>query len=163
MATLLKQVQGFTRGQAKAGANGLKLVETTIDHMFEHNDWTPLAWLLAKTEGADSTVLRRVVKECVGGVKLKRDANQPSGLRITLGDNAGPSEKMPLLRELTGESVSFRSKQVREVLFEAPEIVFDLDKWALTLARRMNKEHVTQAKLDNALKSALKTIAAKGG
>jgi len=161
MATLIKQVQGFVKGQSKAGANGLNLVAVTIDHMFEHGDWTPLAWLIAKTEGSDSTTIRRIVNECVGGVKLKKDNKQPSGMSIVVGDNAGPSEKMPLLRGLIEHKVSFRSKDVREVLFEKVETEFDLDKWALTLARRMNKEHVTQARLDNAIKAALKDLKTK--
>ena len=161
MATLLKQVQGFTRGQGRAGINGLALVASTIDHMFEHGDWTPLAWLIAKTEGSDSTTIRRIVNECVGGVKMKRDIKQPSGLHIKVGDNAGPSEKMPLLRGLIEEKVSFRSKIVREALFETPETEFDLDKWAMNVARKMNKEHVTQARLDNAVKVALKELAVK--
>ncbi len=161
MATLIKQVQGFVNGQAKAGANGLALVVTTIDHMFEHDDWTPLAWLIAKTEGSDSTTIRKIVNECVGGIKLTRDAKQPSGLRIKLGDNSGPSDKMPLLRGLVEERVSFRSKSVREVLFEAPEPVFDLDKWALTVARKMSKNGLTLAQLDNSIKNAQKSVAAK--
>ena len=161
MATLIRQVQGFTKGQAKAGANGLALVVTTIDHMFEHDDWTPLAWLIAKTEGSDSTTIRRIVNECVGGVKLKKDSKQPSGMSIVVGDNAGPSDKMPLLRGLIEEKVSFRSKHVREVLFETVETKFDLGKYAMTVARRMNKEHVTQAQLDNAIKAASKELKAK--
>ena len=161
MATLIKQVQGFTKGQAKAGANGLALVVTTIDHMFDHDDWTPLAWLIAKTEGSDSTTIRRIVNECVGAIKLTRDVKQPSGLRIKLGDNAAPSDKMPLLRGLVEEKVSFRSKVVREALFEAPEPVFDKHKWAMNIARKMAKNNVTLAMLDNEIKSAQKTIAAK--
>ncbi len=161
MASLIKQVQGFVNGQGRAGTNGLKLVETCIDHMFQHGDSTQLAWLIAKMEPSDSTTIRRIVNECVGGVKMKRDVKQPSGLLISLGDNSAPSEKMPILRELTGNKTSFRSKDVREALFEQADPVFDLDKWALTVARKLNKNKVSQAQLDNALKAAQKTIAAK--
>ena len=161
MATLIKQVQGFVKGQSTAGANGLRLVQVCIDHMFEHDDWTPLAWLIAKTEGSDSTTIRRIVNECVGGIKLTKDVKQPSGLRIKLGDNSAPSDKMPLLRGLVEEKVSFRSKVVREALFETPEPVFDKHTWAMTIARKMAKNNVTLAMLDNEIKAAQKTIAAK--
>ena len=161
MATLIKQVQGFTRGQSKAGVNGLVLLVTTIDHMFEHDDWTPLAWLIAKTEGSDSTVLRRIVNECVGGIKLTRDVNQPSGLRIKLADNGGPSDKMQLLRELVEHKVSFRSKTIREVLFEQAETAFNVETWAMNVARKMSKNNLTLAQFDNAIKNAQKEIAVK--
>jgi len=161
MTDLTSQVTGWTKRQGKAGVRGLELVSVCIDHMFKSGDWTPLAWLITGLEGNDSSTIRRIVNECVGGIRMVRDAKQPSGLRIIRGDNAGPSEKMPLLRGLIEHKVSFRSKDVREVLFEKVESEFDLDKWALTLARRMNKEHVTQARLDNAIKAALKDLKAK--
>ena len=57
-----------------------------------------------------------------------------------MGDNAGPTEKMALLRELVQEGVSFRSAQVGKVLFDKTAPTFDLKKYAKTFAAKMKKE-----------------------
>ena len=147
MATLIKQVQGFTRGQARAGANGLALVEKCIDHMFEHHDWSQLAWLIAKLEARDASVMRAIVGKCVGGISLitkgKEAQKQPSGLHIKMGHNAATTEAMETLRSLIEERVSFRSKRVADELLKRDPAEFDLAKYAKAVMRKLDKEHCT--------------------
>lgn len=155
MATLLKQVKAFVTNQRNAGAKGLSLTMVCIDHMFEHNDWTPLAYLINTCEARDSAVLRRIVGVCVGGIKLttkgKEAKNQPSGMVIKLDHNAGVTDKMPILRKLVEEGVSFRSKAVAEELFEKNEKPFDLPAYAKRLKAKLEKEHITVKQLLDAM------------
>ena len=155
MATLIKQVQGFVRGQNTGGKNGLAFVEKTIDHMFEHGDWTPLAWLVAKSDPSDARLYRAIIGRCVGGItmnaKSKEAKVQPSGLEIKMGENAGPTDLMPTLRKLVEDGESFRGKAVKEELLGKEPPAFDLAKYAKTIANRLAKEEVTVKDLMNAI------------
>jgi len=154
MATLISQIKGIVTGHNNSGVKVLWAVEQSIDHMFAHNDWTPLAWLLAKMEPkTDQGLLRRIVGECVGGVTLvskgKLAKDQPSGLFIKRAANADVTEKMAILRKLVADGESFRGKAVREQLLEKPDPVFDLH----TFIKRMVKKIETEGfSLDQALK-----------
>lgn len=142
--SMMKRVQNFTRAQRNAGKTGLALLEITIDHMFSKGmDWTPLAWLIAKTDERDSAILRRIAGACLGGVTLRKDPEQPSGLRIVRGANAGVTEKMEILRQLVKAGESFRSKGVAEALFDKPAPEFDLHKYVKTVLKRLDNNHVT--------------------
>lgn len=147
MAKLIKQVQGFVRGQNNAGVRGLELMAQCIDHMFEHNDWTPLAWMIAKSDSRDSAIFRAILGASTGGVSLsstsKQAKEQPSGVFITVKDNAGYSEKMTILRELIEEGVSFRSNAIKERLLEKKKSEFDLKAYAKRLVNKLDKEGYT--------------------
>ena len=151
MATLIKQVQGFVRNQSKAGAAGLALLNTCIDHMFEHGDWTPLAWLVAKSDAKDGAIFRSIIRETTAGVSMvsssKEAKEQPSGILIKVASNAGPTDKMPILRELVAEGVSFRSNAVKERLMDKKATEFNLKAYAKRLQNKLAKEGCTVADL----------------
>lgn len=157
MATLIKQVQSFVTNQRNAGANGLLLVKTCIDHMFEHNDWTPLAWLLAKTEQRDATVLAAIVGAVTDGVtkegKSKEAKAQPSGICIIKKKDARINNKYAILCDLVEEKVSFRSADVKARLLEREPPTFDAEMFVKRLLAKLEKEHLT---LDQVLKIAAK-------
>lgn len=142
--TLLSQIKGFVTSQNNSGKNGLVFVERCIVHMFEHGDWTPLAWLLAKSQGTDKARLRAIVGQCVGGMTIssssKEAKKQPSGMIIKLGDNAGPTEKIDILRKLIEDGESFRGKAVSTELLKQEAKEFDLHGYAVNFYRKMNKE-----------------------
>lgn len=147
MATLIKQVKGFVTRQNNAGASGLALFTSCVDHMFEHGDWTPLAWLIAKTASRDGAAFRSILGAVTGGVSIvttsKEAKEQPSGIVIKVKDNAGPSDKMTLLREMVDEGVSFRSNAIRERLLEKEKPEFDLKAYASRLVKKLDKEGYT--------------------
>lgn len=147
MATLIKRVQGFVRGQTSAGANGLTLIQDCVDHMFEHNDWTPLAWLINRSEAQDKSRIRAIVGKVAGGITLttkgKEAQKQPSGMHIKVGENAGPTDRMPILRKLVEEGQSFRGKAVSDELLGKEPPKFDINKYAKTVMRKLEKEHMS--------------------
>ena len=153
MATLKSQVDSFHKANGKAGAKGLALLAQCTMHMFDHDDWTPLAWLISKSEGADATRFRAILGQVTGGVTLKKDKNQPTGLRFEVGDNAGPTDKMMVVSVMVDEGVSFRSKRVADELFEAKANPFKLSKYAASVAKKLEKEHVSVNDLMKAMAS----------
>ena len=155
MATLSTQVKGYTKANAKSGAKGLVLLQSCINHMLgESGDWTPLAWLLSGSEGADSTRLRAITNQVVGGVSIKADKKQPTGLRITLGDNAGLTEKSDVLGSLVNGQTSFRSNKVKEELFDVKVNPWDVNKYAASIIKKLAKDDVSVTQLMNAMSKA---------
>ena len=141
--SLIAQVRAFTTRSNNAGTTGLAMLEKSIDHMFKHGDSTPLAWLLAKIDNRDASILRAVVGQCVGGISLvsssKEAKEQPSGLLIKVGDNAGPTEKMDTLRQLVEAGESFRGKEVASQILAKEPPKYDLHRAAATFLKRAVK------------------------
>lgn len=147
MGTLIQQTRGWATGRNKSGANGFKLLVASVDHMFEHGDWTPLAWLINGTEGADRTRMRAILGKIAGGITLnttsKEAREHSTGCKIVMGDNCGPTGDMSIARTLCEENVSFASKRVAEELLNKDVVTskFDLDKYAKTVFNKLTKEH----------------------
>lgn len=156
MATLLQTVNSYLKSQSKAGSKGLALTLACIEHGFQHGDTTQLAWLISKADAKDSQVFRAIAGKVMGGVTMKKDARQPSGIKIDLADNAGPTDKMPILKRLVEDQVSFRSTRVQEELLAKAKVEaeFDLHKLALAFVKKMAKEEVSVASMMLALKGA---------
>lgn len=156
MQTLSKTVKAYCAGRVKSGAKGLELIKVAVDHAYLHGDTTPLAWLIAKTDPADSKAIRRIAGKVMGGAVLARDVRQPSGIRITLKENAAPTDKMAVLRVLVEEGVSFTSPRVKVELFdeEKEPTVFDMKKAAKSLAKRVKEANVSIEDMLSALNEA---------
>ena len=141
--SLIAQVRAYTTRSNNAGIAGLAMLEKTIDHMFKHGDSTPLAWLIAKIDRRDASILRAIVGQVTGGLSLvstsKEAKEQPSGLLIKLGDNAGPTEKMAILRKLVEDGESFRGKAVSEELLSRTPPKYDLHRATATFLKRAVK------------------------
>lgn len=156
MTTLIKQVQGYVRSQNNAGKTGLAMVQACIVHMFDHRDWTPLAWLLAKSDDRDSSIFRAIVGQCTDGITLsmnsKEAKNQPSGMVIKMTANARMTNEASILAELVAEGESFRGTAVRERLLKKEAKAFDLDAYVKRLLSKLEKEHIS-------LKQVLETAA----
>lgn len=148
---LISQVKSFATVQGTAGKRGLELLMNSIDHMFEHNDTTPLAWLLNKTDPIDKTRLRAITSACVGGITLvgsgKVAAKQVSGLYIKRGDNAATTELMETLRTIVKDGESFRGARVRKELLGKLPTPFSLPTRAKSIYAMMKKEGVTTGQL----------------
>lgn len=144
MATAIKQAQGYVRGQLKGGSTGLALTLQFIEHMLEHGDWTPLAWMVGKLEKRDGARIRAIIGSVVGGVTIvtagKEAKAQPSGVLFKMSDNAGPTKNMETLRSLIEEETSFRSAKVQKELLGKDPAPFDLKAYAKRFAAKMDKE-----------------------
>ena len=147
MATLNQQVQSFVRNQKNAGAKGLEILSLCIEHMYgESNDWTPLAWLIAKTEANDARVLRAILGRVTSGLTVKKDKDQPSGLRIVRAGNSSTTELYGTMKKLIDEKQSFRSKTVREQLLPPKDSAdFDIKKYVKRVMSKIENEGVTLA------------------
>lgn len=111
-----KQVKAFLRSHKGHTQKALVLVQAGIDHMFEHKDWTGLAMLIMQTEGRMGKQVRAIVAECCGGVTMRTDKKHDLGLRFELDDNAGPTEKMGVLRDLVADGETIFSDRVEQGL-----------------------------------------------
>lgn len=148
---MLQKVKSYTKGQRNAGAKGLAFCMNCIDHMFEHGDWTPLAWLITGMDKRDGSIMRSIVREVTGGVSLttqsKAAKEQPTGIEIKMADNAGPTDKMAILRKMVEEGVSFRSQLVQKNLMDKSANPADLPKYAKAVMRKLDKEGWTIGEL----------------
>ena len=153
--TLSQVVKKYVTGNANQGARGLELCLVSVRHAFQHGDTTPLAWLIAKSEGKDSDLFRSIAGKVMGGVTMKKDATQPSGLKITLGENAAPTASITILENLVADKVSFRSDRVKEELLARTPTTkdFDLDKVTKAFVKKLHKEGVTFNSMMRALSS----------
>lgn len=120
--TLIGKVKSFVTSQVKGGSTGLVMVRDCIEHWRDHNDWTPLAWLIAKSDKTDSLRYRKIVSAVVDGIKLETTSAaakaQPSGMRFVKTDKFAVSNKYSVLCDLVENKVSFRSKAIDEALFD---------------------------------------------
>jgi hypothetical protein len=96
-STLLTQVKRHTTSQATNGQATLALTLATLDHMFgKSGDWSPLAYLIGKSQPAQSRVIRLIIGQIIQGWSAKADKKQVSGIRFTKkdGQNQGIDDKM---------------------------------------------------------------------
>lgn len=159
--SLNQKVKNFTTRNRNAGAKGLELVAECINHMFDHKDWTPLAWLIVGSEGRDATIFRKIVGVTTEGVTLAKDAKQPTGLRFTLKDNASTTELFDTLKALVNDGESFRGENVKNKLFPTTESTFDINAYAKRVMSKIEKEHVSLGDLLAAIEREAKEERAK--
>lgn len=146
MATIEARAKSFGTRQVNAGKSGLALVLECMEHMFKTNDGTATAWLISGLEGNDRTLMKKIIMSTTGGIKVQVNKNQPSGLYISglkKGENGAPTEDMEVLRILVKNGVSFRSKDVKDALFETVKPKFDVNKYAKTVFNKIDKEGVS--------------------
>jgi len=145
MATLISQMKSITTGHNNSPKTILAGLEKCIDHMFQHNDWTPLAWLLGKIEPApDRSKLRKITGVCVGGLHLitkgKVAEEQPSKLYLKRTPNCAMTEKMEILRQLVKDRESFRGQAVNEQLLSYEAKEFDLHEYIGRFIKKVESE-----------------------
>ncbi len=155
--TLLSTVKTFVTSQSKGGAVGLRMLRDCLSHVEAHKDWTPLAWLIAKSEAKDARVFRAitgvVTKEISMSATSKEAKTQPSGLYIKLGKDWGFTNKWGVLNDCVDEGISFRSADVQSRLLDKDkDTVFTLEKAVKSyraLIKKIEEGHMT---LDQVLK-----------
>lgn len=156
--TLISRVKSFVTNQSKAGTAGLCMVRDTLDHMEKHNDWTPLAWLIAKSDMKDARIYRAIVGAVTKGVSMTATTTeakeQPSGLHIKRTKDWAFTNKWAMLHELCDKGLSFRSKDVQELLLSKErDDTFTLAKAAAAYKRFLQKIEDGHLTLDQVLKA----------
>lgn len=160
--TLLSTVKTFVISQSKGGAIGLRMLRDCLSHVESHKDWTPLAWLIAKSEAKDARIFRAitgaVTKEISMSATSKEAKTQPSGLYIKLGKDWGFTNKWAMLHELCDKGLSFRSKDVQELLLDKEhDDTFTLAKAVTSYKRLLQKIEDGHMTLDQVLKALAAT------
>lgn len=143
--SLVQEVSKWTKNwsayQKNAGAVGLALVVRTVDHMFEHRDWTPVAALITGVDEKDGRILRAIVGQVTGGLTIVKDAKADYGIKITMAANAGPTDLMEDLRQLVADGCSFRGKEVQEIILAKEPKPADFANYLKAVFRKVEKEH----------------------
>lgn len=84
--SMQKKVASWIKGQNASGANGLAILKEAIEHANgQSRDWTPLAYMLGRTQPATAKIATLIVKAALPGVVIKADDKQPAGVRLTIG------------------------------------------------------------------------------
>lgn len=151
IVTLLSLNKSFVTSQAKAGATGLQLVLQDLEHMQKHNDWTPLAWLLAKSDLKDARIFRAIVGAVTHGLSMdstsKEAKAQPTGLVIKRAKEWGFTNKFAMLAECVNDGLSFRSAETHErLLGKEKDDTITLEKVVRsyrTFLKRLEKGHIS--------------------
>lgn len=124
MGTMMQKVVSHVTGQKTSGQNTLALAVETIDHFAgESGDWSPLAYLIGRSEPVQSRQVRLIARNVIQGWALVKDGEQNSGLRFKKqkGKNQGfDGEALDKVRALAGQKVSIQSPKVK-ALFEPEE------------------------------------------
>lgn len=108
-SNLMSRVKGHVSGQKTSGQNTLGLTVECVEHMFgESGDWTPLAFLIGRSEPAQSRMVKGIANKVIQGYSLKKDEGQPSGFRFAKieGKNQG------LDKALLDTVIAFRDKKL---------------------------------------------------
>lgn len=138
MSTYNQKVAGFLKTHKGQNKRAVEMVLLGIEHMLENGrEWTGLARLLSGVEPRMATMYRRIIDTALGGVSVRRDIKQPSGLRFVFGDNFGPSEKIAGLRKLVeqGASIYGQDMQAYVGMEPKPAAAFDAEKRFAALAK----------------------------
>lgn len=160
--TLIARVKSYVTSQNKGGVVGLRMIQDTLEHMEKHNDWTPLAWLIAKSDARDARIYRSIVGAVTKGVSMTattREAKeQPSGLHVKRTKDWGFTNKWAMLHELCDKGLSFRSKDVQELLLDKDrDDTFTLAKAVTSYKRLLQKIEDGHLTLDQVLKALAAT------
>lgn len=172
MSNLMGRVRGHCTGQRTSGQNTLALVVECVDHIFlpvekPSGDWSPLAYLIGKSEAAQSRAVRKAVGQVLMGYTIQKDAEQVSGFRFVKrkGANTGIVDaKMNALRDLVKAGASIQSEATKRLWAkpdEAPKPIAEiLQTRAANLVKAMHKENVSDAAILAAVQAALKAAKA---
>lgn len=125
-ATLISRIKSNASGRAKSSVSTLALVLEAIDHQRALGDWTPLAWLVGLSEGADIGRIRAIVKAACG-ITFVQDEKQPSGWKAKMPklDEAAPDngEALATLAAFVAYGVGFRSKMLEDGVTNAHVVI----------------------------------------
>lgn len=136
MSKLMDRVRGHVSGQRTSGQNTLSLTVECIEHMFgDSGDWSPLAYLIGRSEPAQAREVRRIAGRIVQGYRLTKDDKQPSGLRFVKVKDANQgidTAKLDMLKTLVDKKKSVQSKDVKEKFAseKAAPKAWDAKAWA---------------------------------
>lgn len=159
VSSLLKRVQTHVRGQRTSGQATLAILVETIEHFAgPSGDWSPLAYLLGKSEKAQQNACRLIARNVIFGWKAVQDESQRSGIRFSKVRGTNQGFDFDVLKKLKAAVEAKKTIQSADVLGmfrkETAETAFDPMAWA----EKMGKTHKNDLA---AMIAALKEVARK--
>lgn len=162
--TLMSQVKSWTTTQTNGGVKGLEYLKLCIEHIRDHNDWTPLAWMMGKNAPRDVQRFRAIVGMVTEGLSMSNNSKeakeQPSGYHFKKSKDFKLNNRFGILCELVDRKCSFRGNEVASELLAKEPKEFDLDQAAKAYIALLKKLENKDISLDQVLKLvALKSTA----
>lgn len=114
------QVTAWIKRQNKSGNVGLALLHNALAHAHATPDWTPLGYMVGKTQPAIQKIARIVVAECWPGVVITNDKDQPCGVSINRKKAAPNPAAMAKLDALVKQGAAIGGKAVADA-FKVPK------------------------------------------
>jgi hypothetical protein len=138
---LITRVKRHTTTQGTQGAASLALFVETVDHGFEHADFTPLVALITRSQPAQSRVMRGLLGVCTNGYTLVKSEKADYGhvFRKMKDANQGKTGKLEKVRDLVAAKVSIQHKDVAALYKKPAAATPDFDPKAA--AARWIKAH----------------------
>lgn len=146
MRTFNQHVSDFIKTHKTHTQAAVAITLLGCDHVLNTRDWTGLARLLSAVEPRMQARMRRIIGAVLGGVSLRADTEQPTGMRFSFGANFGPTDKMQALRDLVEAKVSIFSEAMDNFLGLEPaaKVAFDLGKRSAVLAAKAVAEGIEE-------------------
>jgi hypothetical protein len=141
---LITRVKRHTTAQGTQGASTLALFLETVDHGFEHNDFTPLVALIARSQSAQSRIMRGLLGVCTNGFVMAKSEKADYGhvFRKAKGANQGTTIKLDRVRDMVAAGVSIQHKDVAALYKKLAHVNPDFDPKAA--AARWIKAHKSE-------------------
>ena len=119
---LLSRVKSINTRSKSMGKEYLLLLCECIERMHgvgdeTNKDWTPMAFLLGKSQDKDARMLRKIAGKILDGWSLVKDDKQDSGLRFGKKNDATyDKDLVQRIRALADQGKVLHSKAIAELL-----------------------------------------------
>lgn len=156
---LKQKISRWATGVATSGANGLELIDTSVQHMVETGDWTPISAMFRKLENtSDFATVRTIVGSMLEGARMKADPAHPEKYVFSKrkGETIRLSNKAAIVSAYIAEGASFRSRKLLDDL-KPPQSnkKWDMDAYIKRVAKKAVDEGVETATFLEALRATI--------
>ena len=142
--TLVSKIKQHCTAQGSQGAKTLELVAVCVKHMRDHEgEWTPLVTLIGMSQPAQSRIIRKIAERILQGYTFNKDDKQDSGLRVAKVKDVNQGYDETVLRKLDDMiegKATLQGADVKEYFFPASTVVWSVETYAATIAKKAVKE-----------------------
>lgn len=136
-----------------AGAALLELVKDTVKTSDGRHIASAIARLNTKGDKQGANAVRAIIGAIMPGAKIGK-AKDKKTIVLSLKDAKFDDDAMQRFNDAVGEKLSIRSTLVKRVKGETDKPEFELRKFAENVAKRADKENVSEAAAIAAVKAA---------
>ena len=111
-----RKVNAFLTRSKSTNCKALEVSCLAVRHALNTRDWTLMARLISRTDPRMSKQIKKVVSASLGGITVRKDSNQPTGLSFKLGDNFAATEVLAKLENLAKSTKSIFSEDVNNLI-----------------------------------------------